>query len=117
MAEHITITHTCDIDGAALDGAALNGGPGHVARQLGLDGRDYELDLCVPHNLELAQMIHPYIEAARKVQPRARRTMAQRQHAAEVRAWAKQQPRFAHLIRDRGRTPIEAVKAFEAAHR
>lgn len=114
MAEKTTITYTCDAAGH-LAGSTDHGDiePG---TRIGLDGRDYEVDLCTRHAVELRARLLRYVLAARKARktPQRRRSDAERRHSAEVRAWAK-----AHGwsdISDRGRTPAAAVQAYNEAH-
>lgn len=104
--------------------------PTHAKRpaetvHFGLDGRDYETELCAKDRTAFDKMIAPYLEIARKVGKVAvakapktkRRTAAMRQHSANVRAWGIENG----LIPDdetgrHGRLPVSVTRAYDAEH-
>jgi hypothetical protein len=59
-----------------------------------------------------------FADKARKVSTRVprpkRRTAANRQHSADIRAWAK---RSGTEVSDRGRIPAQVITRYEASHR
>ena len=63
MAQRTQVLYIDDIDGSPADGTVV----------FGLDGTTYEIDLSKKHADQLAKVIGPYIEAARKV-PASRRS-------------------------------------------
>ncbi len=68
MARITKIVLTCDVDGD--DTAA------EETIRFGLDGREYEIELCTRHHKELNGFLRPYVEKGRKVDgtaPRRRR--------------------------------------------
>lgn len=110
MAQKVSVTYTCDYDGKDVPRGQ------ETTRTFGIDGRDYEIDLCRRHNERLSLVLGPYLEVSRKSSrpPRRRRTMAHRQRSAEIRAWAKHQ---GIEVSDRGRIPANVVSQFETAER
>jgi Lsr2 len=95
-----------DIDGSQADGTV----------RFGLDGTAYEIDLSKKHADELARVIRPYIEVARKV-PSARRSAQgsrpARRSQSDVRAWARAQ---GLKVSDRGRIPADLLARYESEH-
>lgn len=69
MARVTKIVLTCDVDG---DGTAAE-----ETVRFGLDGREYEIELCNRHHKELSSFMRSYVEKGRKVDggsaPRRRR--------------------------------------------
>ena len=65
----------------------------HTLRRFSIDGRDYEIDLCLKHSERFDEAVSRYASHARKASARLvrtkRRTAAHRKHSAQVRAWAK----------------------------
>jgi hypothetical protein len=110
VAQKVSVTYACDYDGKDI----VRGQ--ETTRTFGIDGRDFEIDLCRRHNERLSQVLGPYLEVSRRSSrpPRRRRTMAHRQRSAEIRAWAKQQ---GIEVSDRGRIPASVVEQYEAATR
>ena len=111
MAQKVSVTFACDYDDKEIpDGQ-------HRARRFSLDGRDYEIDLCVKHSEKLDEVVRRYAEHARRASARPgrtkRRTTAHRQHSAAIRDWAK---RTGISVSDRGRIPADVVKRYEAKH-
>jgi hypothetical protein len=112
VAQKVSVTYVCDYDQKEIPQGQ------HRARRFSLDGRDYEIDLCVRHGDRLDETIGRYAQHARKssarLLPVKRRTAAHRQHSANVRAWAK---KAGIAVGDRGRIPADVVVRYEAAHR
>ncbi|MDR1393263.1 MAG: Lsr2 family protein [Bifidobacteriaceae bacterium] len=80
-----------------------------------LDGVKYEVDLTAEHAAELRQGLTRWIEAARRVKPRAgsRQSAKAAAETVKVRAWAREQGMD---VSDRGRIPVEIRDAYRAAH-
>ena len=95
-----------DIDGSQADGTV----------RFGLDGTSYEIDLRKKHADELARVIRPYIDVARKV-PSVRRSIQGgrpvRRSQSDVRAWARAQ---GLKVSDRGRIPADLLARYESEH-
>ena len=110
MAQKVSVTYACDYDGKDIPRGQER------TRSFGIDGREYEIDLCRRHNDRLSQVLQSYVEAGRRASrpPRRRRTMAHRQRSAEIRSWAKQ---HGIEVSDRGRIPASVVSRFEQAER
>ena len=106
MAQRTQIMYIDDIDGSQADGTV----------RFGLDGTSYEIDLSKKHADELARVIRPYIDVARKV-PAARRSGQSarpvRRSQSDVRAWARAQ---GLKVSDRGRIPAELLARYESEH-
>ena len=106
MAQRTQVLYIDDIDGSPADGTVV----------FGLDGTTYEIDLSKKHADQLAKVIGPYIEAARKV-PASRRSATRsrpaRHNQSDVRAWARDQ---GLKVSDRGRIPSDLLARYEAAH-
>ena len=110
MAQKVSVSYACDYDGKDIPRGQ------ETTRSFGIDGREYEIDLCRKHNDRLSQALGPYLGVSRRASrpPRRRRTMAHRQRSAEIRAWAKHR---GIEVSDRGRIPANVVTRFEAAER
>lgn len=106
MAQRTQILYLDDIDGSQADGTV----------RFGLDGTAYEIDLNKKHADQLAKVIRPYVEAARRV-PSSRRAAssgrASRHDQSDVRAWARAQ---GIKVSDRGRIPTDLMAQYQAAH-
>ncbi|HEY1002921.1 MAG TPA: Lsr2 family protein [Streptosporangiaceae bacterium] len=109
MAQKVQTLFVDDIDGSAAEGTI----------RFGLDGTDYEIDLNTGHAQALRDALAPYIGAARRGSPAARRparggrkASANGVNTTEVREWAKAQGMD---VKDRGRVPAELVVKFKAA--
>ena len=111
MAQKVSVTYACDYDQKEIPLGQ------HRVRRFSFDGRDYEIDLCVKHSDKFDDTISRYAQRARKSSARPlrlkRRTAANRQHSAGVRAWAK---KMGIAVSDRGRIPADVVTRYEAAH-
>jgi hypothetical protein len=111
MAIEIREIKTCDVDETDRPRKADG------TYRLGIDGSEYELELCGRHKRELDMTLAPYIEHARKPaaangqrRGQARTTVARR-YTMAVRLWAKTDAgqeflqRSGITLRDRGRIP------------
>ena len=112
MAQKVSVTYACDYDQKEIpDGQ-------HRLRRFSIDGRDYEIDLCLKHSERFDEAVSRYASHARKATGRAprtkRRTAAHRKHSAEVRAWAKAN---GLAVSERGRIPADVVSRFDTTHR
>lgn len=109
MAQKISVTFACDYDSKMIPEGE------HVTRAFSLDGRDYEIDLCERHSEKFDEVIGRFAEKARKKSSRAgkpkRRTTANRQRSADIRAWAKQN---GWAVSDRGRIPANVIAKYDA---
>ena len=112
MAKKVSVTFACDYDAKEIpDGE-------HRMRAFSLDGRDYEIDLCLRHSQKFDELFGKFAERARKASGRGatrpkRRTSAHRRHSAEIRRWAKGN---GITVSDRGRIPAEAIEKYNASH-
>ena len=106
VAQRTQILYIDDIDGSQADGTV----------RFGVDGTAYEIDLNKKHADQLAKVIRPYVEAARRV-PSSRRAAssgrASRHDQSDVRAWARAQ---GIKVSDRGRIPTDLMAQYQAAH-
>ena len=106
VAQRTQIMYIDDIDGSQADGTV----------RFGLDGTSYEIDLSKKHADELARVIRPYIDVARKV-PSTRRSIQGgrpvRRSQSDVRAWARAQ---GLKVSDRGRIPADLLARYESEH-
>jgi Lsr2 len=113
VAQKVSVTYACDYDDKAI--------PDGEQRSLtfGLDGQEYEIDLCAKHSEKFSQVVEKYAEHARKAAMRGaprkrRRTAANRQRSAKIRAWAKT---TGIEVSDRGRIPAHVLAGFESKKR
>lgn len=96
MARKLQIRLKDDIDGSPTDQTAA----------LGLDGRDYEIDLSAGMAERLREVMRQFVAAAGKATGDSRRTHPTRHTSGTaaktpaIRAWAK---KHGHQISDRGR--------------
>ena len=111
VAQKVSVTYACDYDQKEIPQGQ------HRLRRFSIDGRDYEIDLCLRHSERFDDALGKYASHARKSSVRVprtkRRTAAHRRHSAEVRAWA-----VAHgmTVSERGRIPAEVVNKYDASH-
>ena len=112
MAQKVSVTFACDYDSKEIPEGE------HMTRAFSLDGRDYEIDLCEKHSQRFDDALKRFSDRARKATGRVsrtkRRTAANRQHSADVRAWAK---RSGIEVSDRGRIPANVIERYDASHR
>jgi hypothetical protein len=112
VAQRVSVTYACDYDDKEI--------PDGQQRSLtfGIDGQEYEIDLCAKHSERLVQTVGKFAEHARKAAMRGtrrrRRTTANRQRSAEIRAWAK---RSGIDVSDRGRIPGHVLAGFETTRK
>ena len=112
MAHKVSVTYACDFDDKEI--------PAGQQRTItfGIDGQDYEIDLCARHGEKLGEVVGKFAEHARKATVRGpkrrRRTTANRQRSAQIRAWAKSS---GIEVSDRGRIPGRVLAGFETSHR
>jgi len=112
VAQKVSVSYACDYDQKEIpDGQ-------HRLRRFSIDGRDYEIDLCLKHSERFDDAVGRYATHARKSSARVpkakRRTAAHRKHSAEVRAWAKAN---GLAVSERGRIPADVVSRFDTTHR
>jgi nucleoid-associated protein Lsr2 len=111
VAQKVSVTYACDYDQKEIPEGQ------HRLRRFSIDGRDYEIDLCLKHSEKFDEAVSRYASHARKSSARVsrakRRTAAHRKHSAEVRAWAKDN---GLEVSERGRIPAEVVSKYEATH-
>jgi hypothetical protein len=111
VAQKVSVTYACDFDEKEIPQGE------HRVRKFSLDGRDYEIDLCLKHSEKFDEAIGRFAERARRVSGRPprvkRRTTAHRQRSARIRAWAKKE---GIEVSDRGRIPADVVSRYEATH-
>jgi hypothetical protein len=101
VAQKVSVTYACDYDDKEIpDGEAHS-----IA--FGLDGQEYEIDLCAKHSERFSEVVGKFAENTTK---RRRRTAANRQRSAEIRAWAK---KSGFEVSDRGRIPGHVLAGFE----
>jgi hypothetical protein len=112
VAQRVSVTYACDYDDKEI--------PAGQQRNItfGIDGQEYEIDLCTRHSERLSEVIGKFAEHARKATvkgpKRRRRTTANRQRSAEIRAWAKSN---GIEVSDRGRIPGHVLTGFESSHK
>jgi hypothetical protein len=110
VAQRVSVTYACDYDDKEI--------PAGQQRSItfGIDGQEYEIDLCARHSERLSEAVGKFAEHARKVTVRGprrrRRTTAHRQRSAEIRAWAKSS---GIEVSDRGRIPGHVLAGFETS--
>jgi Lsr2 len=112
VAQRVSVTYACDYDDKEI--------PDGQQRSItfGLDGQEYEIDLCAKHSEKFSEVVGKFAEHARRGTVRAarrkRRTAANRQRSAEIRAWAKES---GMEVSDRGRIPAHVLAGFESGQR
>ena len=109
MAQKVSVTYACDFDDKEIPDGEQH------SITFGIDGQEYEIDLCAKHSERFSEMVGKFAEHARKTAVRTtarrkRRTAANRQHSAEIRAWAKKR---GIEVSDRGRIPGHVLAGFE----
>jgi hypothetical protein len=111
VAQKVSVTYACDYDQKEIPQGQ------HRLRRFSIDGRDYEIDLCLKHSERFDEAIGRFTVHARKasapVVRTTRRTAAHRKHSAQVRAWAKAN---GFAVSERGRIPADVVGKYEATH-
>lgn len=111
VAQKVSVTFACDYDSKEIPNGE------HLTRSFSLDGRDYEIDLCVKHSQKFDEAVKRFADHGRRVSSRVtrakRRTTAHRRRSAEIRAWAK---RSGMEVSDRGRIPAQVITKYEENH-
>ena len=107
MAQQVSVTITCDICGSTKDAQT---------HTISLDGQAREIDLCGKDGRALDKVASKYVPHARKARrapATGRRTTSDRQHSADIRAWAKAE---GFEVSDRGRIPADLERQYATAH-
>lgn len=111
MAQKLSVTYACDYDQKEIPRGQ------HRLRRFSVDGREYEIDLCLKHSERFDEAVSSFASHARKASGRLvrtkRRTAAHRKHSARVRAWAKAN---GLAVSERGRIPSDVVTRYETTH-
>jgi hypothetical protein len=111
VAQIVSVTYACDYDDKEIPAGQQR------SIRFGIDGREYEIDLCARHSARLSEAVGKFAEHARRAtvrEPRRRRrTTANRQRSAQIRAWAKSS---GIEVSDRGRIPGHVLVGFESSH-
>ena len=112
MAQKVSVSYACDYDDKEIpEGQQRN-------ITFGIDGQEYETDLCARHSERLSEIVGGFIEHARRAPVRGarskRRTTANRQRSAQIRAWAKSS---GIEVSDRGRIPGHVLAEFESSQK
>jgi hypothetical protein len=111
VAQKLSVTYACDFDEREIPQGQ------HRLRRFSIDGRDYEIDLCLRHSKRFDEAVGRFATHARKASTRPvrtkRRTAAHRKHSAQVRAWAKAN---GFALGERGRIPSDVVSRYESTH-
>ncbi len=117
MARQVIERLLCDVHDGEVDAVRTV--------QFGLNGRQYEIDLCEVHADELESVVQEWADFARSVtgrsttrgirgrgRSRSRSSANGKADVASVRSWAKQQ---GMKVSDRGRIPNEVLEKYHAA--
>ena len=111
MAQKVSVSYACDYDSKEIPQGQ------HRLRRFSVDGREYEIDLCLKHSERFDEAVGRFASHARKPTARVarskRRTAAHRKHSAQVRAWAKAN---GFTVSERGRIPADVVSKYDATH-
>lgn len=92
----------------------LDGGEADRTVTFELDGTGYEIELNEANIERLTKTLQPYIDKARKPQPRKPQRDEVGGGTAQVRVWAREQ---GIPISDRGRVPAETLDAYRRRSR
>ncbi|QGU08578.1 Nucleoid-associated protein Lsr2 [Corynebacterium occultum] len=98
-----------DLDDTPLEEHQL-----HVVR-FSYEGSDYILDLSEENAEKFREMVHPYLEVARKVTPTRGGSADSRTpvNSRDVRRWALEK---GLKVANRGKIPFEIIEAYQKAH-
>lgn len=121
MAQRVLVIKTCDLDHGAEPVDA------ETTLHFGVDGEEYELDVCSVHGEKIRADFAGLVASARRISgarsPRRRGNTgpvrqptsirARREELAAVRAWARSQ---GMTVNDRGRIPRQVLEQYRAAH-
>lgn len=96
----------------------IDGGTATETMTFSLDGIAYEIDLNEKNAAKLRASFDPYVDAARKVTGRRRRTAAgktsRREELAKIREWAQEN---GYDVGDRGRISAKIHEAYAKAQK
>ncbi len=114
MAQKIQVMLVCDM---CADGKA-----GTDTIGFGIDGSNYEIDLCDKHAKGLRDAVSSYVGSARRASGgrRGRRSSsrpggaADRQRTQDIRAWARKK---GLKVSERGRISADIVSQYESANK
>jgi Lsr2 len=101
MATRTTVSLVDDLDGTAGDVETT---------RFALDGVSYLIDLNADNNRALVRALQPYMAAARRVGPKARKSSTS--NPGKIREWARRQ---GYTLPDRGRLPVKVTAAYASA--
>lgn len=115
MAQKVVVELVDDLDGTVSNDI------GTVS--FGLDGAEFEIDLCEDNAERLRGALADFVAAARRTggpikrdagpTKQAPRASADREQTKAIREWARQN---GFELSDRGRIPATVIEAFEQAH-
>ena len=122
MAQKVQVMVVCDVHDDEVEGAETV--------SFGLDGTNYEVDVCEEHAAALRDAFAPFVGAARRAgrgeQGQQRRGGRSRRGSSDgggsgsnkertqaIRDWAREN---GYKVSERGRLSGEVVAAYEAAH-
>jgi hypothetical protein len=95
----------------------IDGTPGAATVRFAFEGINYEIDLTEGNAAKFAEVVTPFVQAARKAGTRkstaAPSTNKSRADRAAARAWAQ---KSGFPVGQRGRIPATVLEAYEAAH-
>jgi hypothetical protein len=120
VAQRVNVILVCDRPGQGHDES--NPGEDVETVQYGIDGRDYEMELCAEDARVLRASIAEFAETARSGSRAGRpagagrrisRTVPERGKSLAVRAWAKER---GYKVNERGRVPANITAEYDAAH-
>jgi hypothetical protein len=113
VAQKVQVLLVCDI--------CEGGKPGSETVPFGVDGTQYEIDLCDKHAKNLRDSVAQFVGAARRASSGSRgrsgrsgsRSGSDRQRTQEIRAWARKK---GIKVSERGRLSGDIVAQYEAAN-
>ncbi|HVF04475.1 MAG TPA: Lsr2 family protein [Frankiaceae bacterium] len=114
MAQKVQVLLVCDV--------CEGGKPGSETIGFGVDGSQYEIDLCDKHAKNLRDSVAQFVGAARRASTGGRSGSrggrrssggGDRQRTQEIRAWARTK---GIKVSERGRLSSDIVAKYEAAH-
>ncbi len=124
MAQRVQVVMTCDLHEDESEGVETV--------KFGLDGYDYEIDVCAEHGEQVREQLQELISFARRAggrggrrssasrsRPNGRKAksdspaLSDRERLQDIREWARNQ---GHDVKSRGRIPQAITEEYEAAH-
>jgi Lsr2 len=107
MARKVQVLLVCDMHGCEAEAR------GTISFAFG--SAAFEIDLCASHEHDLHGVLQTYISHGRKVMPTRRpaHDPQQRQHAADIRRWARKR---GIKVSDQGRIPAKVMELYAATH-